>query len=531
MRPDLPSRPGRVGRLHRECPVCDSSDLEYEFIIDGFPACSCRQCWLLFLNPQPPPADCPEAGTLTGDESGVYEIRAANAAARLAQLTRYARLDAGRLLLAGAGPEMESEARTRGFEAVSLSARDLDGPRLAEVPTGSIDACLLYCALEKAADPGTVLGEVRRALVPGGAVMVVAPTVDSRTARLFRSQWWEFNRANRFYFSTDTLQNLLVKNGYGDPIIAPDDTMVSLGYLEKRLSLLPPALRYRALRLALSTAPGFLRDRTFRFLRSRTAMLVRVKPARAVPRLSVIVPAFNEAATFGVMMDRLLAKTIEGVEIDVIVVEGASTDGTRDQVLRFRGDPRVRVILEDRPRGKGHAVRKGLEVADGDVILFQDADLEYDIDDYDALIEPILRHQRNFVIGSRHILKGGVWKVRRFNDAAGLAALFNLGHLVFLALFNLIYRQNLNDPFSMFKVFRRECLYGLRFESDRFDFDFEIVIKLLRKGYRPLELPVNYTARSFAEGKKVTILGDPLSWIRALVKFRYCSLYPPGNAR
>jgi hypothetical protein len=359
--------------------------------------------------------------------------------------------------------------------------------------------------------------------------MVVAPTVDSRTARVFRSRWWEFNRGNHFYFSADTLQNLLVKSGYGDPIITRDDTVVSLGYMEERLSSLPPALRYRILRLALSVAPGFLRDRAFRFLHSRTAILARTKPTRSAPRLSVIVPAFNEAATFGVMMDRLLAKTIEGVEIEVIVVEGASTDGTREQVLGLRGNPRVRVILEDRPRGKGHAVRKGLEVATGDVILFQDADLEYDIDDYDALVEPILRHQRNFVIGSRHILKGKVWKVRRFNDAAGLAALFNLGHLVFLTLFNLIYRQDLKDPFSMFKVFRRECLYGLRFESDRFDFDFEIAIKLLRKGYRPLELPVNYSARSFTEGKKVTILRDPLSWVRALVKFRFCQLYPPGH--
>ena len=86
--------------------------------------------------------------------------------------------------------------------------------------------------------------------------------------------------------------------------------------------------------------------------------------------------------------------------------------------------------------------------------------------------------------------------MRKFNDAAGLAAFFNFGHVIFLTLFNVIYQQRLKDPFSMFKVFRRDCLYGLRFECDRFDFDFEITIKLLRKGYRPLELPVNYTARS-----------------------------------
>jgi glycosyltransferase involved in cell wall biosynthesis len=221
-----------------------------------------------------------------------------------------------------------------------------------------------------------------------------------------------------------------------------------------------------------------------------------------------------------------LTKTIEGVEIEVIVVESNSTDGTREHVLQYKDRARVTVILEERPRGKGHAVRRGLEVASGDIILFQDADLEYDIDDYDALLEPILRYQQNFIIGSRHTLKGNLWKIRQFNDSTPLTAVFNLGHITFLTLFNLIYQQKLKDPFSMFKVFRRECLYGLQFECNRFDFDFEITIKLLRKGYKPLELPVNYRARSFKEGKKVTLVRDPLTWLRALVKFRNSALYP-----
>ena len=109
-----------------------------------------------------------------------------------------------------------------------------------------------------------------------------------------------------------------------------------------------------------------------------------------------------------------------------------------------------------------------------------------------------------------------------------LAAFFNFGHVLFLWLFNAIYRQKLCDPFSMYKVFRRDCFYGLTFECDRFDFDFELAIKLLRKGYRPLELPVNYKARSFTEGKKVTVFRDPILWIRALVKFRTSPLYREG---
>ena len=129
------------------------------------------------------------------------------------------------------------------------------------------------------------------------------------------------------------------------------------------------------------------------------------------------------------------------------------------------------------------------------------------------------------MIGSRHSPSGKLWKMREFNDAAGLAAFFNFGHLLFLSLFNVIYRQRLKDPFSMFKVFRRQCLYGVILECNRFDFDFELAIKLLRKGYAALELPVSYRARSFSAGKKVSVWRDPLSWVRALVKFRFSPLY------
>ena len=225
-------------------------------------------------------------------------------------------------------------------------------------------------------------------------------------------------------------------------------------------------------------------------------------------------------------MDRLIAKSIAGVNIEIVLVESNSTDGTREDAERYGAHPRVRLILQDRPRGKGNAVRAGLAASRGDVVLFQDADLEYDIDDYDDLVAPLLAYRRNFVIGSRHVVEGtgsgrsGSSTTRRRSQRSSTSATS-----FFLGLFNFMYRQRLKDPFSMFKVFRRDCLHGLTFECNRFDFDFEIVIKLLRKGYRPLELPVNYRARSPSEGKKVTMLRDPLTWIRALMKFRWGPLY------
>ena len=518
----------RIGKVWPACPNCESAELEYEFIVDGYPACSCRQCALLFLNPQPAaPTSRPAKNSNEARE--VYDVHAANAAGWLDQLQAYTGITSGHLLLVGETPYLETEARRRGFEVSSLLPQDLESGGGPKEEAGTIAACILYRALETAADPLALLRSIRVWLGPNSGLMVIAPTVDSRTARLFRSHWWEFKRDNRFYFSTDTLQCLLIKAGFGDPIIRRDHAVVTVRYMMEKLAAMPRALRYRLLRLALGLAPRFLRDRAFRFLHSRTTVLVRPKPQDDPrPRLSVIVPAYNESATFLTLMDQLVEKELPNLDIEIIIVESNSTDGTREQALRYQDRPRVRLILEDQPRGKGHAVRRGLEAATGDVVLFQDADLEYDLGDYASLVEPILRYQRNFVIGSRHILKGRVWKMRQFNDAAGLAAVFNFGHFVFLSLFNLICFQDLTDPFSMFKVFRRGCLYGLVFECNRFDFDFEIAIKLLRKGYKPLELPVNYRARSFAEGKKVRVFRDSLTFIRALVRSRSSRLYP-GN--
>jgi hypothetical protein len=126
-----------------------------------------------------------------------------------------------------------------------------------------------------------------------------------------------------------------------------------------------------------------------------------------------------------------------------------------------------------------------------------------------------------FVLGTRHGREGATWKVRHFADQAAVSWFMNLGHVFFTALFNVTYGTRLRDPFTMFKVFRRDCLHGLTFEANRFDFDWELVGKFVRAGYRPLEIPVNYRSRSFHEGKKVSLIRDPLTWLRACFKYRF----------
>jgi glycosyltransferase involved in cell wall biosynthesis len=238
--------------------------------------------------------------------------------------------------------------------------------------------------------------------------------------------------------------------------------------------------------------------------------------------LTVIVPVFNEGNTARETLDALLAKQITGVRFEVIIVESNSTDGSRDIVLGYKADPRVKIILEDTPRGKGHAVRAGLACATGDIILIQDADLEYDLNDYEELLVPIMTGRQTFVLGSRH--GPGGWALRKFDDQPLHALFLNFGHWTFAIMVNLALGIWLNDPFTMYKVFRRDCIEGLTFESNRFDFDFELLMKLVRKGHRPIEIPISYKSRSFKEGKKVSMLRDPLTWLRAVVKYRFVKL-------
>jgi glycosyltransferase involved in cell wall biosynthesis len=218
-------------------------------------------------------------------------------------------------------------------------------------------------------------------------------------------------------------------------------------------------------------------------------------------------------------MDALLAKEIPGFEIEIIIVESKSTDGSHEIVLGYKDHPRVQLILEDRPRGKGHAVRAGFARATGDILLIQDADLEYDLADYEELLSPIVTGRQTFVLGSRH--GQGGWAIRKFTDQPLRGLTLNIAHWGFTLLINASLGIWLKDPFTMYKVFRRDCLDGLTFTCNRFDFDWELLIKLVRKGHRPIEIPVTYRSRSFEQGKKIQMFRDPITWIVAWAKARF----------
>ena len=246
-------------------------------------------------------------------------------------------------------------------------------------------------------------------------------------------------------------------------------------------------------------------------------------------KVSIIIAVYNEAATIATLLDRVWAQPLPEASKEIIIVESNSTDGSREIVAEFHArhaaglSPTIQVIHEPRPMGKGHAIRQGFAAATGDILLIQDADLEYDVADYPELLKPIIEGRTALVLGSRH-MGPDHWQIRKFTQDGLKTAFMNFGGLLFHTFFNAVFSTRLTDPTSMYKVFRSECLSGLNFTSDRFDFDFELLGKLIRAGYRPLEVPVNYKSRGFDEGKKIRIFRDPPTWVIAILRSRFATL-------
>ncbi|OGY23533.1 MAG: hypothetical protein A2Y57_01555 [Candidatus Woykebacteria bacterium RBG_13_40_7b] len=242
--------------------------------------------------------------------------------------------------------------------------------------------------------------------------------------------------------------------------------------------------------------------------------------------LSIIIPVYNESKTLKKVLGRVYNYQIPNVKKELIIVESNSTDNSREIVKRFaQAKKDVTLILEEKPQGKGHAVREGLKKATGDIILIQDADLEYEVSDYPNLLKPILEGKTKFVLGSRHLDHAGNynWSIRKFKERKKAFFMNIAGHL-FHTFFNIVYQTNLTDPTTMYKIFKRECLDNLHLKGNYFDLDWEIVAKLIRSGYKPIEVPVHYKPRGFAEGKKINIMRDGPRYVKAIIENRILPL-------
>ena len=509
------------------CIVCDGTEWTYAMNAHGLTYFCCENCGLVRLYPQP------SAKTIAALEaSAKVDAATEEVAARERALTYWrhfkqqlgAAATARRILLLSAETEsLVKIGRELGFERIAVRDSISRNPP-EELERESFDGCMAVFGIERLPDPADTLQRIWDALKPEGKLLLVMPLIDTLPAKFCGGAWTELRPENQFFFDRNNIQSALLRYGFNKIWVFPDWRRYTLHHLKYRAGIYPRTRLTTAVALIARLVPRKLMTLVRLFLPSSAAIVTASKAQmRARRKVSIVMPAYNEISTFADCFSAVSRKQLDGIDKEIIVIESNSSDGTRELVQELCRSTGTRLILQERAAGKGNAVRAGLEIVTGDIVLIQDADLEYDVNDYDALLKPILHHKSALVLGSRHT---GSWKLRKFNDQPGVALFFNLGHVLFRSSLNLLFQQSLKDPFTMYKVFRTDCLYGLRFESNRFDFDFEILIKLLRKGYRPLELPVNYQARSLAEGKKISALRDPFTWIRALAKYRFQRIEP-----
>ncbi len=232
----------------------------------------------------------------------------------------------------------------------------------------------------------------------------------------------------------------------------------------------------------------------------------------AYATLSVIVPVYNERTTVAEVIRRIRAAAVP-LTVDVVVVNDGSSDGT-DKVLAAIEDSTVKVVNHLQNRGKGAAIRTGLAEVRGDLVLIQDADLEYDPDDWPKLLDPLLKGKTRVVYGSRFT-----------GERMNMLPSHWIGNRILSLVTNVLYSSTLSDMETGYKVFDRKVIDGITIESDRFDFEPEITAKVLRRGHRIYEVPISYAGREIDEGKKIT-WRDGFGALKALVKFRFSRLDP-----
>ncbi|HKY37532.1 MAG TPA: glycosyltransferase family 2 protein [Polyangiaceae bacterium] len=511
------------------CSVCGELRAEYLFFRAGVRFVRCVGCGLVYVSPVGAAGPCyfdmAEVGRLVtprdrkravSDLADWIRDLAAEHAARTGRSPRRSVL-LGRYL-----PELAEQPE---LGSIGLSVVPIAGGafvRLSEqadlsafsASLGGAELVILNELLEACSDPGTALAQVAAALPTGATVAIAYADVESLPARLLRRHWPAFFDLKRAFFGLAHLTRLAERCGLGLVGQRPLSSTRSSRYaLERVLDAAP-----RARRLAW-LAPSSPALKLLTGLRLATFQKLPARPAQQPDKLSVVLPVFEEASTVRQVIDTLLAKSLR-IDKELIIVESGSRDGTREIVAEYQGRPNVRVLFEPLPRGKGHAVRTGLAACTGNIVLIQDADLEYDIEDYDALLEPILQGRSSFVLGSR-TLGAGDWKVRRFASGAAAGLMLNLAQVGFATTFNLLYQQRTTDVNTMFKVFRRSCLDGIVLDSDGFELDIELVCKLVLAGHAPLEVPVNYVARDFSQGKKIRFLRDAWSGYAAFFKYRW----------
>ena len=223
--------------------------------------------------------------------------------------------------------------------------------------------------------------------------------------------------------------------------------------------------------------------------------------------LSIIIPVYNEVGNVSEIIKRVQA---QGLANEIIVVDDGSIDGTRDLLRELGSQEKLHVIMHDRNQGKGAAVVTGFNAAQGDILLIQDADLEYDPRDYPHLLQPLEEGLADVVYGSRFL--GGPRRVAMFWHM--------IANKLLTYMTNILYDTILTDMETGYKVFRREVVTNMRIRARRFDFEPEVTAKVLKRHYRIFEVPITFNPRDYSQGKKIK-LKDAFMAVWTLLKYRF----------
>jgi glycosyltransferase involved in cell wall biosynthesis len=232
----------------------------------------------------------------------------------------------------------------------------------------------------------------------------------------------------------------------------------------------------------------------------------RIRGALTDPLLSVVMPVYNELDTAEEMIRRVLAVPLR---TQLVVVDDCSTDGTRDLLVALQNTLGFTLLLQPRNAGKGSALRRGFEAVQGDLVVIQDADLEYSPEEFPQLIELICQGRADVVYGSRFL---GRHRVFMFTHYAG--------NRLLTLITNVLYNTMLSDMETCYKVMRTEVLRSMRLESNGFGIEPELTAKIFKRGYRVYEVPITYDGRGYEEGKKIT-WRDGVVALWVLVKYRF----------
>ena len=223
-------------------------------------------------------------------------------------------------------------------------------------------------------------------------------------------------------------------------------------------------------------------------------------------KLSIIIPVYNEKKTIRVLIEKI---SLIDIPKEIIIVDDYSSDGTREILAEIESDE-VKVFYHERNMGKGAAVRTAVKHVTGDIVIIQDADLEYDPRDYPALIRPIVEDRADVVYGSRFL--GGPHRVLFFWHY--------VGNRIITTFSNMLSNLNLTDMETGYKAFRSEVIQSLNLKSNRFGFEPEVTMKLAKAKYRIYEVPISYWGRDYSEGKKIT-WKDGIAALFHIIRFRF----------